>query len=885
MSLITGARIGPYEILSALGAGGMGEVYRARDARLERDVAIKVLPASFSVDPDRLARFQQEARATAALNHPNILAVFDFGDHNGAPYIVSELLDGATLRDRLASGTLPERKAGDYAIQLAQGLAAAHDRGIVHRDLKPENVFVTKDGLVKVLDFGLAKLTQPAGSGVGATALETKPAMPALTGPGTVLGTVGYMAPEQIRGLISDHRADIFAFGTVLYEMVSGTRAFTGATAADTMTAILTKEPPEFSAGGLAVSPALDRVIRHCLEKAPEDRFQSARDLIFALKNASTSSPSSGTAPLIREEKAGRVSWALIATATMALVTVGAIASLIMRRPAEPTAPVQRFSMTMQGDAVRRRNTTVSLSPDGRYLAFVDSARAPDRRIWVRALDAREPQPLRGTERGVQPFWSPDSRSLVFFEGDAIHRIDVPDGTPQRIASVKGGITGGSWLHDSIIFASSPDAVLLRVAANGGTPVQLTTLDQAKGERSHAWPQILPGGRHVLFYANFLDAERRGIWVHDLDSKKNSFVTNSDGSGQLVGDQLLYRSPDGRVLLAHGFDPRALQVVGEPRVIADGFENVTTNLWGGFSVSETGLLALNRFVPTQFQLGWFDRSGRPISMIGGSASSPEFALEPGRERIVSRVDAGGTFNLWLLNARGERLRLTYDGAFGSGWTTNGRLFFTQPNSAGVATSMALTVGSTEAAAPFMPYSGQRRVRDVSADGRLLLVGDAAQPVSIWIAAASDPSTIRPLIRDRFQALQGKFSPDGRWVAFRHNLPEGGEVFVQAVEGSTRVRISPRGGMGPVWRRDGRELFYESADGKVMAVPVDVDGDEFRAGTPVELFGIRTQGLVTNQPLNFDVTADGQRFLVNTVVGDTDNAPIEMIVNWTGLLKK
>jgi Tol biopolymer transport system component len=864
----------------------MGEVYRARDARLERDVAIKVLPASFSADADRLARFQQEARATAALNHPNILAVFDFGEHDAAPFIVTELLEGSTLRERLASGALAERKAAEYAIQIAQGLAAAHDRGIVHRDLKPENVFVTSDGLVKILDFGLAKLTQPAGVAGGTTTLPTSPA---LTGPGMVLGTIGYLAPEQIRGLQSDHRADIFAFGAVLYEMVSGSRAFAGATAADTMTAILTKDPPELMTSAVSVSATLDRVIRHCVEKVPEERFQSARDLIFALKNASTPSHASGVMAT-SAASSRKMHWPVVAAAATATVAI-AVAALWLMTWQAPTGAlaVQRFEVSA-ADFRRSDYADFALSPDGHYLALAENPRSKDRRLWLRALDSREVRPIPGTERGEQPFWSPDNRAIGFSEGDAIYRVDLPGSPRRRVTEAKGGTLGAAWHDGWIYFASATDRVIYRVPDSGGAPVQITTL--APNQSAHAWPRVLSGGRQMLFYSSNRSRAESGNWVQDLSSGTKTFLGCVGGGGAIANGFFICKSADGLtaggVVTAQPFDKRTLQLTGSAITIATSTTSAVTRFVGGFSASENGLLAVALPAPTRHQLRWFSRAGVAQATVGDISRSPEFSLEPGRNRIVTMKDGSalqGSADLWLLADGGSPVRLTYDGAMTPRWITPGTVIFAQRARVEVETMM-VRVDSGQPPAPFgVTMERNYRVQDVSVDGRLILFKNLLAPLSLWIAPASPPTAPRPIVSDRFPTVQGVFSPDGRWLAVTQNLPEGSEVFVQAVTGSQRVRVSSRGGIGPVWRADGRELFYESLDGHVMAVPVEQSSGEFRPGRPVELFSIRTQGLVTNQPNNFQVSGDGQRFLVNTVVDDSDNAPLEIIVNWPALLKK
>jgi len=497
MTLPAGTKLGRYEIRSMLGAGGMGEVYRARDEKLNRDVAIKVLPAAFSEDVDRLRRFEQEAQATGTLNHPNILAVYDVGLHEGALYVVSELLEGETLRQRMAGAALPQRKAIDYALQMAHGLAAAHEKGIVHRDIKPDNVFVTNDGRVKILDFGLAKLTGATGGTQSQTEIPTRRVD---TDPGMVMGTMGYMSPEQLKGRPADHRSDIFAFGAILYEMLSGKRAFRGESMAETMSAILREDPPDLSETNKTVSPALERVVRHCLEKNPEERFHSARDLAFAIENLSGTATSSGqtmtmtmagvTTATEGREIAGmsrlfgnaRLAWIVAALFLLGLVTALGLALLYVRQPS-PEAQVARFSINLPPGTTTVANTApvLALSPDGRRLVFAASDAAGKSQLWLRPFDSFETQPLSGTDGAAYPFWSPDGRHVAFFADNKLKKLDVGAGVIETICQAGSG-QGGDWNRQDVILFSEGDGTgLSRVNAAGGKPERC--IDRGHGER------------------------------------------------------------------------------------------------------------------------------------------------------------------------------------------------------------------------------------------------------------------------------------------------------------------------------------------------------------------------------------------------------------------
>jgi hypothetical protein len=532
MKLAAGTRLGPYEIQSALGAGGMGEVYRARDPRLERDVAIKVLPAAASADPERLRRFEQEARAAAALNHPNILAVHDIGIHDGSPYIVSELLEGGTLRGSIAAG-LPVRKAVDYAIQIARALGAAHDRGIVHRDLKPDNAFVTTTGHVKILDFGLAKLIESPLPRLG---ISEAPTTPPETEPGLVLGTIGYMAPEQLRGQTVDHRADLFALGALLYEMLSGQRAFPGTTGAEAIAAILDREPPELPVSERKIPPGLARIVERCLEKNPEARFRTAADLAFALEalSASAATREAATAGAAAGAPLGPVRrpWFVAGLSVLATLFVGIPAALYLR-------PVAPEPVVMRLDVVTPPTTdpfSFAVSPDGRQLVFVaNGEKGPQ--LWLRPLDQVAAQPLAGTEGANYPFWAPDSRALGFFADGRLKRLDLSGGAPQVLASAPGG-RGGAWNQNGVI-VFSPNTVggLMRVAATGGTPEAVTHLGTGQG--SHRWPHFVTDGRRFLFFVSLGQAQTRGVYVASLDGGEPVRILTAETAAFSASGRLL----------------------------------------------------------------------------------------------------------------------------------------------------------------------------------------------------------------------------------------------------------------------------------------------------------------------------------------------------------
>ena len=572
-SLSTGTHLGRYEIRSRIGAGGMGEVYRAFDPKINREVAIKILPPALSADKDRLARFEQEAQAAGALNHPNILVIHHIDTHDGAPYIVSELLEGETLRERMGGVALPQRKAIDCALQTAHGLAAAHEKGIVHRDLKPENLFVTKDGRVKILDFGLAKLT---GEGDATQPQTEVPTRRVNTDPGMVMGTIGYMSPEQLRGKGMDHRSDIFSFGAILYEMLSGRRAFRGESAADTMSAILKEDPPDLSETTQNIAPALERLVNHCLEKNPEERFHSASDLAFALEALSGSAPVSAqtmtaiSASPVSARLVKHLPWIVAGTLGLALlITIALLISSFKQTPTR-TNVIRAAILPPEGANYLPRNQ-FAISPDGLRLAFVGRSGDGKQLLWVRSLGASTAQALAGTDDATYPFWSPDSRFVGFFAQTKLKKIDASGGPPQTICDAPNG-RGGTWNRDGVIVLA-PDnfSPLYRVSASGGPTTVVTRLDDSKLQATHRWPWFLPDSRHFLYRAGTTSAstqkESNGIYLGSLDSLEQRLIVRTDTSPVYEGGYLLFIR-DG-TLMAQPFDEKTFQTTGDALPVAE----------------------------------------------------------------------------------------------------------------------------------------------------------------------------------------------------------------------------------------------------------------------------------------------------------------------------
>lgn len=928
MPLSAGMRLGPYEIQFAIGAGAMGEVYRARDTRLGRDVAVKALPAALASDRERLRRFEQEARAAAALNHPNILAVYDIGRHEDRPFIVSELLDGETLRERLAVASggdasdgaslrmsaLPARKAIDYAAQIARGLAAAHEKGIVHRDLKPGNVFVTADGRVKILDFGIAKLTQSEPtptdpSELPTTAFGHRPAPTGAHGrpdtvPGMVLGTLGYMSPEQVRGQIADHRSDIFALGATLYEMLSGRRAFLGETTADTMTAILKEDPPGIAVD-LHVPPALTRIVDRCLEKDPAARFQSAGDLAFALEGISSHPGSPDTVAALAPLGPGRwVAWVTAGLAVVAALALGAVLYL-GRAPAD--ARVYRSTISPPPDTTIPSTAggggigVQAVSPDGRRLAF--AAVGPDGRrlLWIRLLDSASAQPLAGTEGGSVPFWSPDSRVVAFMAGGQLRKIDVDSGSSLTVCDAPGGLDG-SWSRDDVIlFAAtiSDRRVLWRVPAAGGTPAPATTLDVAAGDNRHTAPFFLPDGRHYLYLVIGSKAkgpnDPRAVYVGSLDTTGPGTLLFEGGSNvKYANGHLLFLR--GQTLMAQPFDPARLHLTGEPAPLAEQVDTRgASGAIGAYSVSEAGVLAYVTYSGDRSRLVWFDRAGKQTGVLGDEADYGDVELSPsGGHVAVSILDpVRRTRDIWVYDvARGLPARFTFDPGeeVAAIWSPDGsRVAFSarRKESFDVFAKTASGAGSDDAL--LVDASHDDYPLSWSPDGRFILLaasvvgGGLGSSTDLLVLPTEADGTPLPVVQTPFNEGPGRVSPDGRWVAYQSNESGRSEVYVSSFpKPGGKWQISLAGGSFPRWRKDGKEIVYLAPDNRLMAAAVNGTGSAFEVGATLPLFQTRLGGPASSY--RYDVAPDGQTFLVSTLA-EAPSTSISLLVNWTAALNK
>jgi Tol biopolymer transport system component len=874
LSLI-GKEFGPYQVIVRIGAGGMGEVYRARDARLSRDVAIKVLLDLVAADADRIRRFAQEARAIAALNHPNILTIYDIGEYEGAPYIVTELLEGDDLRAKLKQGPVEQRKALDYGQQIARGLAAAHEQGIVHRDLKPDNLFVTKNGRVKILDFGLAKLRPSAESTVTLSEQHTRP--------GTVLGTVAYMSPEQVRGEEASHRADIFALGIVLYEMLSGRRTFSGASAIEVMNAILKEDPPPLDELDSRIHPQLARIVRRCLEKREQERFQSASDLVFDLETLLEQSGAYTSTLAKRPSTPARYVWPALTAALLLALLWFAFAN----PPRARDDAVARFQVALPDKAAFMPTvevTALSVAPNGCCLAFVATTEGR-RRLWLRRLDTIAAQALTGTTEAFSPFWSPDSRFIAFFAEGRLRKIAVAGGAPETLCDLPITPSGGAWGSAGVILVggSGADSTgLYRVADTGGAATLLLKGEEPIGY----WPSFLPDGRHFLYFSHGTD-KPTGIYIGSLDSAAVRMVLSGNSRGMYAPPGYLLFAREGS-LMGQAFDAVGLRLKGSPFTVAERVASFDAAGWAEFAAGN-GTLAYYTYPPTS--LSWFDRGGRQGSSVVAQGFYDNYRLAPdGRRVAFGAADAHTGFSdLWLDEfARNSITRVTADhGDHGDPvWSPDGRrLAFFGFHGLGKSTFSLKRLEETAVEEHPAPNDLFVQPTDWSSDGEYIAytesLNDPLTGQNIWFLPMTGDRKPIPFLRTRFNEARARFSPNRHWVVYKSDESGRKEVYVRAFDGSgEKTRISIDGGTRPCWRRDGAELFYLSGDNQLMAVPVRTVAT-FWAGAPVPLFRIDAPGW-NGYGNAFDAAPEGDRFLIQT--GAT-SLPFTVVRNWTAELKR
>jgi serine/threonine protein kinase len=893
MSLPQGAQLGPYEIVSPVGAGGMGEVYKARDTRLDRTVAIKVLPPHLADDPQFRERFEREARAISQLTDPHICTIHDVGEHAGRAYLVMEFLEGETLAARLAKSALPLDQALRIAIEISGALDSAHRLGIVHRDVKPANVMLTKSG-AKLLDFGLAKHGAGGAGGAGVARgfspaeLTASPTLASpLTQQGTILGTFQYMAPEQIEGQEADARSDIFAFGAMLYEMLTGRKAFEGRTQASLIGAILEREPPAVSSIQSLTPPILDRVVHRCLAKVPDARWQSASDLHEELTWIAEEAPR--TTPVVATAGARRRELVAWIVATLAVLAVGAGSIREFRRPA-PELPIVRFDVATPATS---DPTSFAVSPDGRQLAFVSSAdNIP--KLWLRPLDQTIAHALAGTENASLPFWAPDSRAIAFFADGKLKRFDLTGGTPQTLVDAQSA-RGGTWSKDGVIvFAPTTLGPLMRIAASGGQTVAVTQPDQAAP--SHRFPEFLPDGRQFLYLAALGAPDKEGVYLGSLDGAPPKRLLTADTAATFASPGYLLLVQQG-VLVARPFNVTTKEL-GEPIPIAQPVGSDAGVRRGAFSVSASGVLAHRSGVAGRRQIVWVDRTGKQVGTVGApdDAVLQSVALSPnGRRVALSRIVRGNS-DIWILDVdRGVPTRFTFDPALDNNpiWSPDSSRVAFRSNRSGPFDLFEKTASGAGVERPVLTSPQIKTPVDWSSDGRFLLYSllDAKTVQDLWALPMTGDRKPFPVVQTPFTERNGQFSPDGRWIAYDSNESGRFEVSVQPFPGpGGKWQVSTGGGVTPRWRRDGRELFYVAPDGALMAAPVRAssDGQALEPGEPARLFRVPIVlggSVPDNLKHQYDVAADGQRFLINVTTEEASAVPITVVLNWMTALKK
>jgi Tol biopolymer transport system component len=869
MTLVSGTKLGPYEVVAPLGAGGMGEVYRAKDTRLGRDVAIKILPKEMSADTARKQRFEREAKTISGLNHPNICTLHDVGSQDGVDYLVMECVEGETVAKRLEKGPLPLEQVLKYGAQVADALDRAHRAGIVHRDLKPGNVMLTATG-AKLLDFGLARPVAPAAT--LATLTMASPAQAPVTQEGTIVGTFQYMSPEQVEGKEVDGRSDIFSLGAVLYEMLTGKRAFEGKSQLSAATAILEKDPAPISTVKPTTPPALDHAIKKCLAKSVDERWQSASDLASELKWISESGGQASSPSVLRgKRKVGEVTAWLVAGVLLGAAAIGVV---LWPRP-QPPEQAMYFPAPMAFPA-----RDIAVAPNGHsvaVLAYLESARR--NALWIYEAGSESAKSLADTEGASYPFWSPDGRSLAFFSDGKLKKLEVSSGQVQTICDAPSG-RGGTWNKEGVI-VFAPDArsggVIYRVSASGGSVKPVSNLDESRGELSHRWPMFLPDGVHFLYMAtNFAGrGSVDAIFVGSLNSNEKRMVVEAGANAAYAepGYLLFYRD---KALLAQRFDLERYVLTGEPITVLSDVQYQPQVKRAIFGVSEKGLLVAQRGSGVALsQLVWYDRKGKELGAVGKPDVYGNVRLAPDEKSVaVSATDvASQNTDVWIYDLRnGGARRFTFDPAADSVpvWSPDsGRLFFASnrlndfnnlyvKNSDGAQDEKALTQGKVD-----------KFPNDWSRDGKSVLY---TQDTNLWLMTLPDlksslflkaPSVLR----------NGQFSPDGKWVAYASNETGKWQIYVTSFpDARGKWQVSTEGGEQPRWRGDGKELFYLSADGKMMAVPV-ATGVKFENGTSVALFrATPRQPIPIFDLFVYDVSRDGQRFLIITPVKQTESTP-------------
>jgi eukaryotic-like serine/threonine-protein kinase len=888
MSLKSGTHLGSYEVLAAIGSGGMGEVYSAHDNKLGRDVAIKVLPEAFARDPERLSRFQREAKMLASLNHPNIAAIYGLDEDASRNYLVMELIPGETLRERIArEGPLPVEEALGICRQITEGMEAAHDKGIIHRDLKPANVKVTPEGKVKILDFGLAKAF--AGDMAGSNPSESPTLSAAATAQGMVLGTAAYMSPEQARGKAVDKRTDIWAFGCVLYELLTGKQAFQGETVTEILAAVL-KGEPDWQALPATTPTKVRDLLRRCLQKDVNRRARDAGDVRIEVEEA-LAAPNVGSTAAAPATKGWRqaLPWSIASSVGVAILAAIVVWNL-KPSPSPPSQPVSRFALTLppgQQLADLENYPAVALSPNGTHLVYV-ARQGGTQQIYLRAMDSLEARPIPGTEGGVSPFFSPDGTWVGFFAGAKLKKVSLSGGAAVSLgdAAIPRGASWGS--QGVIAFAPSIPSVLQQVSDAGGTPQPLTRLE--KGE-NHRWPEFLPGGKAVLFAAG-----TSGISFANAQVAVQPVGTGERRNLVQLGTQPRY-APSGHLVYAQGgslmavpFDPQRLEVTGTAVPVAEGVQQSTASGAAQYSFSSTGSLVYvhGGLQSAQLRLVWVSRNGaeQPLAAPAHAYLAPR--LSPDGRRVAVSIMEQET-QVWLYDlSRETSTRLTFEGNYNlnPAWTPDGKRIAFESNKEGTPNLFWQLADGSGGLERLTTSEYIHAPISWSPDGQLLAFFEINPTTGfdIWLLRLGDRKA-QPFLQTRFDEAVARFSPDGRWLAYTSDESGRYEIYVQPYPGpGGKWLISTEGGTEPAWNPNGRELFYRSGD-KMMAVEIATQPG-FAAGTPRMLF----EGRYERAPVpiaNYDVSRDGQRFLMLKPSESAGAAPtqINVVLNWFEELKR
>jgi len=880
MALTSGTKLGPYEILAPLGAGGMGEVYRALDTRLDRTVAIKVLPAHLSSDAALRQRLEREAKAVSKLSHPYICTLHDIGHQDGIDFLVMEYLEGENLEQRLKKGPLPVDQTSRYSSQIAEALAHAHKLGITHRDLKPSNVMLTKTG-AKLMDFGLAKQSEIASLSAALTEMTAEQSK--LTGEGMLVGTFQYMAPEQLEGKEADPRTDIFAFGEVVYEMATGKPAFNGGSRASLIASILTTEPIPISQTQPLTPPPLERIVRRCLAKDPDERWQSAADLASELKWVSSESSGTQFAVPGRGTPKRELDWKLWGMVAMALLAISAILFHFFSRPAPPPSartrwiisPPEGTSFLATGDAP----APVAISPDGRRIAFV--AGEPGKvQLYTQSLDALKATALPGTEGASWPFWSPDSRFLGFFAHGQLERVAADGGTPIDLCEARVP-RGGSWGAGGIIvFAPEPTSSLYRVSASGGQPASVTNIDPTQHD-SHRWPFFLPDGKHFLYYAaghDDISHSHDGLYIGSVDGGAGKFLLHTHANGAYASGHLLFMND--HVLMAQPFDLGRLELSGDPAVVQDGVEEHRTWWMSVFSASQNGTLIFAPAIQPDNQLLWVDANGKKLATVGEPGRYVSVHLSPDGGQVAVERDRPH-HDIWLHDVRRNFANQFTPGATAGlpVWSNDGsKIAFSYEKPGGLDLHVKSVTGAQDEETLLAP-KGYVFPLDWSSDGSVLLyyVDDGTElHAELRVMSMQGARTSRLLLKAPLYTSDGVFSPDMRWVAYstRESGPQ--RIFATPYPGpGPRIPVSPGFGGNPIWQKDGRAVLYEGDNSTIRVTEVNEHGSELIVGKTREISQVIEAPVGEGFP--FDVAKDGRILLISR--GNDNGTQLVVVSNW------